>query len=300
MIINFIEDKEPKTLRTNVHTEEYLNSMAWALTPDYLTRKYQCLVYEDEVFFSNKPMANGEIIDNFRINKKTNLIKKEIEGIGLPNNTLFIGGFYHEDYALLNKIVTSDTNTSLTLQQKNSFRYIVSDVLYFDGINLMERSYITRREVLNALFEDTNYKYFELIDYYLETEDKQEFFRQCEAQNRAMFFVHLNSTYYQRKQYRYTNPNIYHGIIMDINVTNKTAFSITVGMYMDGELTAVGNATGLTKEMAFDLGQDPKKYIGKVAKVSSRTKSLTKLKNCKLIEIYNDFPLDKKINECKW
>jgi len=290
MSITFVKRELPIILRSDVRVKEYLKSDIWCLIPSYLSRNYQCLISDNKIIF-----GNYEVKDTFKINKKTENIKSQIKELFLPNDTLLIGHFYLEDFDIMTKIVTADTSTSLELQRKYKLKYIITDIIYFDGQPIGNNPYILRRELLDEIFEGVSLSQVMLTEYYSDNKDKESYFKYCEESNLSVLFVNKEKTYPESQMYRYNHPYLFNCIVTDVNIKNNIVYSLSLGMIKNGRVVSVGSATGLNYYQGAKF-KEKESIVGKVVKVSSRQKCRTKLKNPKLVEVLEKV----NSNTCLW
>ena len=291
--MRFIEQKNPQFLRNN-KTNIFLKNSDWCVLPSYLSRRYQCLIDNDKILFSSR-MSN-DVFDNYKVNKKVPSIKEQIEELCLPNGTLLLGEFYYEDFNLMTKMIVTETQESLLLQRKYELLYIINDIAFFDNFDLRKKTFLERRQVLEDIFDDCNLNRIKLVECYYDTIGKKAFYKEAEKNSKSVVFINSSLNYDQHKAFRYNHPNTYYAVILDVNIKNSMAYSISLGMYNQNSLFEVGNATGLSYQQSIQLAKNKEQFIGKIVKVSARQKCKSKLKNSKLLEIC----IDEDIKKCQW
>jgi len=286
-----VDIKQPNVLRGN-GIKNYLKNSDYFFVPSYFVAKYQCLIYFDRIIFSSSTKT-GRVKDVYKINNRIKEIRTEILQLGLPENTLLLGGFYHPNHDVLFQFTKGLAGAAYNLKRDYTIEYVVSDILHYDGTCLLDERYEDRRTILEELFRDEQLKYVRLVDIYKD-EQRKEFVEQHKG---SIEIFHRDSKY-KDLYWRHNDFDEYYVVISDANIRKEKRTerlsSFTISMFKKGELVSVGAVSNIPNEIR-EASDDPSHFIGKIALVSSRAKG-KKLLNPKLVKILDETDYKK----CKW
>ena len=275
-----------RTRRKGIY--KFLKNDDWRLMIFPYMPQYQALIYFDRIIFSS-PTKHGRVYDRYKVNNKTREIRLEMVKIGLPENTLLIGGFYHSNPDVMAGFFKGTSGTAFNLKFKHDIEYVVYDISQYNGISLVEEKFDNRREILEQIFDGEELKYLRLLDIY-KGEDKLKIYEE----NKGAFNLYHKDHLLMGKYYRHNDFDTFHVVIMKANYRGSELVSFTIGQFKGRDLVEVGHVTHLSRE--YTESDDPTCYEGNIALVSSRAVG-KKLLNPKLIKI---LPEENDLKKCKF
>jgi hypothetical protein len=279
--------QEPNRTR-NKGIYKFLRNDDWRLMIFPYMPQYQALIYFDRIIFSS-PTKTGRVFDRYKVNNKTREIRSEMIKIGLPENTLLIGGFYHSNPDLMAGFFKGGSGLAFNIKFKHTIEYIVYDIAQYNGISLVNESFDNRREILEKIFDGEKTQYLRLLDIYTGEEKKQIY-----EDNKGAFNLYHKDHPLKGIYYRHNDFQIFHVVIMKANFKGRDLVSFTIGQFKGRDLVEVGHVTNLSR--MYIERDDPALYEGNIATVASRAVG-KKLLNPKLVDILYD---ENDFRKCKY
>ncbi len=255
----------------------FVNNDNYYFIPMPYMARYQCLIFFDRIVFSSST-PNGTIKDRYKINNRVREIRQEILQLGLPENTLLLGGLTHDNPDTMAQFFKGQASTAFGVKYETIVQYFIYDILYYDGLSLEKERFEDRRNILEAIFKNESFTYLKMGDIYKGKEEKKKFLKTYKG---SVDIFHKDRVFKQ-PYYRHNNFERYHVLLTKVNYDRGRFLSIDIGMYKRGKLHNVGAIKSLARKIVNKGNFE--QYIGKIAIVSSRATG-KKLLNPRLVEI---------------
>jgi len=305
-MIDFIKLMDPSILRIE-KCDECFQEDYWSLEPKINGRRIQSLVGDDISFAGRYGREAKENISDFRY--KFSKIHDDIKKMGLPKNTLFDGEIHlkGKSVSLVHKILNSDLNDSITLQEQHGFlTYVIFDVMAIDGKWLLDCDLLSRKSKLSSLIDETcNIEIIKSINNYSEKFAYWKKLLKSNVEEKGVVFKFIDSCYeVTNKKSKYwrklKEAETYDAVIIDFKFStadpDNFVSSILVAQYKRTKLVEVASVSGLTREDANYFRMNVEKLKGKVIQFISETKTSSSYKNAR----FDCLRLDKSPRTCIW
>lgn len=305
-MVDFIKLCDPKILRIE-KSEQYFDDPDWILEPKVNGRRIQSLIRKNIEFAGRYAREANENISDFQW--KFSRIFQELKSVNIQQNTLFDGEVYlpGRPVSTTMQMINLDVDASMRLQElQGHLHYVIFDILALDGNFLTNRTFYTRRKILENIFLKTKLFNVHIIDQYASANDKRKQWQKIlssDNEEKGVVFKFKESEYEcSRSKWwlKLKKTDTYEGVILNFKLHNKYpdefVSSIEVGQYRHGQLVHVASVSGLTKDDASEFRSNIEVYKGKVIQFRSESKTKTSYKTPR----FDRVRYDKKPQFCIW
>jgi DNA ligase-1 len=231
--------------------------------PNYIAeRKFDgsryCLQtgYNGGIIFTSR----RESVKGGMVNKADNVPHIVMEAQLLLSGTILDGEVdvpgNKRNFKMVQGVMGSLPERAIQLQEENvKLIYKVFDILEFQGENLRDKPFITRRKLLEQCISVGQFKYIEVVEQYT---DKRELYNQeIEDGAEGIMLKNLNSIYQEDKSpaktwYKVKDKATYDGIVKGYTLgTGKykdTVGALKVFQYVGEELVQTAEVSGMSDE----------------------------------------------------
>ena len=221
-------------------------------------------------------------------------------------NAVLDGEVYYPnaDSNLTTTVMGSLPKRAIELQEKQGLiRYVVFDILEYNGISLINKPLTTRQSYLAKLYNEQLYKN-EYIDLSIPCVDNRKLLQEAKDNNyEGIMLKNKDALYVPSKRPEHNWYKIKRHMTDDVVIMGFTngkgkfagqVGSIIFGKYVNNELEEFGKCSGMTDEVREDMTLHKDKYIGRVMEIEAmegtakgkyRHPQFGKLRNDKLPEM---------------
>jgi ATP-dependent DNA ligase len=202
----------------------------------------------------------------------------------------------------------SGTVHSITVSAANKLvKLFVFDILKYQDTNLENRPLTDRLYWLNILSTRMHSPFIVFLPWAFSTEEKRKLYRDVIARGgEGIMLKRLDAPYLQggrpaNNWYKAKKSATFDCIIMGFTKGkgkyNSHVGAVVFGQYVDGKLTELGQASGMSDAIRKDMSESPFKYIGKVVTI----KGMERLKSGAIRHpVYFGLRTDKLPRDCKY
>lgn len=270
--------------------EERFSSDDWVAEEKFDGARYLMFITKDGNRFFSRQIS---VKDDLPVEKTNNI--PHLSGLDLKSfdGTVLDGEIFPptHNWGDTTKVMGSLPEEAIRKQKESIgwMEYHVFDILYFKGKNVMNESLQQRRASLSEIPFDKELKLTVQIK-----NNKREFYDKIVAKGgEGVILKNINSTYRPGERDKDVWMKVKKSQTFDVvtvgfqepkqysvNVEGETVenshwlkgwiAAITFGVYKDGVLTQVGNASGINDQMREEISKNKDKYIGKVIEITGQ------------------------------
>ena len=186
-------------------------------------------------------------------------------------------------------------------------KIFVFDVIFYRDVDLSDMKLYTRMGYLVKVESEINSRYIEFLPVAFSPAEKRKLYQSVLKQGgEGVMFKNLYAKYVQggrpvnnwfKAKKSATFDCILMGFTNGAGKYNNRIGAVEFGQFVNGNLTKLGRASGMTDEVREDMSLHPEKYIGKVITI----RGMERLKSGKIRHPqFGGIREDKKPKDCVW